>query len=44
VVPREEPFLTSLRGLATYVVPRIDLQLSGTWRSDPGPSCAPTTW
>jgi hypothetical protein len=32
-----EPFLTSARGLATYLVPKIDLQVSGTWRSDPGP-------
>ena len=31
-----EPFLTSFRGLATYVVPRVDVQVSGTWRSDPG--------
>jgi hypothetical protein len=31
-----EPFLTSVRGLATYVVPKVDIQLSGTWRSDPG--------
>jgi hypothetical protein len=31
-----EPFQTSLRGLATYLVPKIDLQVSGTWRSDPG--------
>src|SRR6185436_16686403 len=31
-----EPYLTSFRGLATYVVPKIDLQVSGTWRSDPG--------
>ena len=38
----EEPFfgLTSFRGLATYVVPKIDLQVSGTWRSDPGPELA----
>ena len=37
-----EPFftLTSFRGLATYVVPKIDLQVSGTWRSDPGPDLA----
>jgi hypothetical protein len=37
-----EPFftLTSFRGLATYVVPKIDLQVSGTWRSDPGPEQA----
>ena len=35
-----EPFLTSFRGLATYLVPKIDLQVSGTWRSDPGPELA----
>ena len=36
-----EPFFTtSFRGLATYVVPKIDLQVSGTWRSDPGPELA----
>jgi hypothetical protein len=37
-----EPFftLTSFRGLTTYVVPKIDLQVSGTWRSDPGPELA----
>jgi hypothetical protein len=28
--------MTSFRGLATYVVPKVDVQLSGTWRSDPG--------
>ena len=31
-----EPFLTSIRGLATYTIPRIDVQVSGTWRNDPG--------
>jgi hypothetical protein len=31
-----DPFLTSFRGLATYLVPKIDLQVSATWRSDPG--------
>ncbi len=31
-----EPFRTSFRGLATYLVPKVDLQVSGTWRSDPG--------
>jgi len=37
-----EPFFaqTSFRGLTTYVVPKIDLQLSGTWRSDAGPELA----
>jgi hypothetical protein len=32
-----EPFLTSVRGLATYTIPKVDVQLSGTWSSDPGP-------
>jgi hypothetical protein len=32
-----EPFLTSFRGLATYIVPKLDVNLSMTWRSDPGP-------
>jgi hypothetical protein len=32
-----EPFLTSFRGLASYVVPKLDIQVSGTWRSDAGP-------
>jgi hypothetical protein len=31
-----EPLLTSLRGLATYLVPKVDIQVSGTFRSDPG--------
>ena len=35
-----EPFQTSFRGLATYVVPKIDLQVSGTWRSDSGEDLA----
>jgi hypothetical protein len=35
-----EPFQTSFRGLATYVVPKIDLQVSGTWRSDSGDDLA----
>jgi hypothetical protein len=32
----EEPFRTSFRGLGTYIVPKVDLNLSLTWRSDPG--------
>ena len=36
----EEPLLTSVRGLATYIVPKIDLNVSATWRSDPGPELA----
>jgi hypothetical protein len=35
-----EPFLSSYRGLATYIVPKIDLNISATWRSDPGPQLA----
>jgi len=35
-----EPFLTSFRGLASYVVPKLDIQLSGAWRSDPGDQLA----
>jgi carboxypeptidase family protein len=31
-----EPFLTSFRGLVTYIVPKVDIQVSGTWRNDPG--------
>jgi hypothetical protein len=27
---------TSFRGLATYVIPKVDVQVSGTWRSDSG--------
>jgi hypothetical protein len=27
---------TSFRGLATYTVPKIDVQVSSTWRSDSG--------
>ena len=30
------PFQTSFRGLASYVIPKVDIQVSGTWRSDPG--------
>ena len=32
------PFQTSFRGLATYVVPKLDIQVAATWRSDPGPA------
>jgi hypothetical protein len=35
-----EPYLTSIRGLATYTIPKIELQVSGTWRNDPGDSLA----
>jgi Carboxypeptidase regulatory-like domain len=32
------PFQTSFRGLATYIVPKLDVQVAATWRSDPGPA------
>jgi hypothetical protein len=35
-----EPYLTQIRGLATYTIPKIDVQVSGTWASNPGPSLA----
>jgi len=31
-------FLTQLRGLAAYVVPKIDMQVSGVFQSKPGPA------
>ena len=31
-----EPFRTDFRGLATYTIPRVDVQVSGTWASIPG--------
>jgi hypothetical protein len=35
-----EPLLTQVRGLATYTIPRVDLLVSGTWSSNPGPQLA----
>ena len=31
-----EPYLTQIRGLATYTIPVVDVQFSGTWSSTPG--------
>jgi len=33
---RETPWLTQVKGYATYTVPRVDMQVSGTLRSVPG--------
>src|SRR5205823_5479387 len=32
----DEPYLTEFKGLATYLVPKVGLQVSGTWSSIPG--------
>jgi hypothetical protein len=34
------PFLTDIRGLAAYTIPRADVQVSATWQSRPGPELA----
>jgi len=31
-----EPYQTQIRGLATYTIPVVDVQFSGTWSSTPG--------
>ena len=31
-----EPYKTRFSGLVTYTVPKIEVQLSGTWRNNPG--------
>ena len=36
----EEPYRTSATGLATYLVPKIGVQASLTWQSNPGPEIA----
>ena len=33
---RAEPFRTQLKGYAVYTIPRVDVQLSGTYRNVPG--------
>jgi hypothetical protein len=33
---REEPWLTQVKGYGVYTLPKIDVQLSGTFRSTPG--------
>jgi hypothetical protein len=34
----EEPYRTDFRGLASYLIPKADVQLSATWASIPGDS------
>jgi hypothetical protein len=33
---REQPWLTGVKALAIYIIPKIDVQLSGSFRSTPG--------
>jgi len=35
-----EPYQTQFKGLATYTIPKVDVQVSGTWSSTPGASLA----
>jgi hypothetical protein len=35
-----EPYQTQIRGLATYTIPVVGVQFSGTWSSTPGPDLA----
>jgi hypothetical protein len=37
---QESPFLTQLKFLGTYTVPRLDVQISGSFQSNPGPLLA----
>ena len=40
----EEPWQTTLRGLASYTVPKVDVLVSGTVRSQPPLQIATTSW
>ncbi len=37
---QEEPFQTQLKGYGSYTVPKVDVQVSGTFQSIPGPMIA----
>ena len=34
---REEPFLTFVKGYGSYTIPKVDVQVSGTYQTRPGP-------
>ena len=34
---REEPMLTFVKGYGSYTIPRVDVQISGTYQTKPGP-------
>ena len=38
---RTEPFLTSFKGYGVYTIPKVGVQLSGTFRSVPGTTVSP---
>ncbi len=40
----EEPYQTTLRGLASYTIPKVDVLLSGTVRSQPPLQVATAAW
>jgi len=37
-----QPFLTQVKAIGTYIVPKVDVLLSGTFNSTPGPSLSAT--
>jgi hypothetical protein len=39
----EEPYRTDFRGLATYIIPKVDVQVAATWASIPGDSLRATS-
>ncbi len=38
---QESPFLTQVKGYAVYTIPRVDVQIAGTFYSYPGPEINP---
>jgi hypothetical protein len=39
---QEQPWLTQVKGLATFTIPKVDVQLSGTFQSTSGPQLTAT--
>ena len=38
-----EPFMTTLKGVASYIIPRVDVNVAGTFSSRPGCRARPRT-